>query len=148
MELFSSTAEDTFRAAKNFATNLKMGDVVLLQGDLGAGKTVFAKGVAACFGIDADNVLSPTFVLMRTYASQPPLVHCDLYRLGSAREAEEAGILEALTDGKSVALVEWGDSIAESLAGMRCFTIKIEKTGATSRTIKISEGLQGNERSI
>ena len=82
------------------------GDVVLLEGALGAGKTVLVKGLAAGLGVD-DEVVSPTFVLVRQYVGRLPLVHADLYRLDDRAEIEALGLLELSAEG--VLALEWAD---------------------------------------
>jgi tRNA threonylcarbamoyladenosine biosynthesis protein TsaE len=95
--------------AERIAALLEPGDVVLLEGDLGAGKTAFVQGVAAALGIE-EPVLSPTFVIVREYEGALPLVHVDVYRLQSPAQLADLG-LEELLDGTRVALIEWGDRV-------------------------------------
>lgn len=98
---------------------LRAGDLVLLGGDLGAGKTTLAQGVGAGLGIRGP-VTSPTFVVARVHpslAGGPPMVHVDAYRLGGWDELEDID-LEATLD-EAVTLVEWGEGVAEGLAGDR-----------------------------
>lgn len=102
----------TRRAGADLASRLVMGDVVLLHGDLGAGKTVFVKGLAEGLGLDPSDVASPTFALVHEYGPEgrpPLLVHADLYRLdaGTApRELEELGLLSERSSA-SILVVEW-----------------------------------------
>jgi tRNA threonylcarbamoyladenosine biosynthesis protein TsaE len=92
---------------------LRPGDVVGLTGDLGAGKTRFVQGAAA--GLDVqDPVVSPTFMLVRTYQGRSPVQHVDAYRLSGAAELEDLGIEEVLPPD-AVAFVEWADRVAEAL---------------------------------
>ena len=110
-----STSEDETRSlGRQFGMTLSKGDVVALVGDLGAGKTQFVKGVASCFGIDEDQVSSPTFTIVHEYlapasvAHSPrvPLYHMDLYRLKNDQEVFGAGVEEYLqSDG--ICLIEW-----------------------------------------
>jgi tRNA threonylcarbamoyladenosine biosynthesis protein TsaE len=83
------------------------GDVVVLAGDLGTGKTVFAQGFGRALGVD-EPITSPTFVLVRTYPGRLRLVHADVYRLDHMQEVIDLGLNELLDEG-GVALVEWGD---------------------------------------
>lgn len=85
------------------------GDVIVLAGELGAGKTAFAQGFGAALGVD-EPIVSPTFTIARQYAGRLPLHHLDVYRLEHLHEALDLGLGEALDDG-SVVLVEWGDAI-------------------------------------
>ncbi|MCX5494929.1 tRNA (adenosine(37)-N6)-threonylcarbamoyltransferase complex ATPase subunit type 1 TsaE [Kaistia dalseonensis] len=96
----------TVRLAEDIAIKLRVGDVVALHGDLGAGKTTFARAlIRAVAGDPALEVPSPTFTIVQTYAARLPIAHFDLYRLGSADELEEIGFDEAVSE--SVVLVEW-----------------------------------------
>jgi tRNA threonylcarbamoyladenosine biosynthesis protein TsaE len=90
---------------------LRPGDVVLLAGDLGAGKTVFAGGIGDGLGVE-DPVVSPTFVLVRRYRGLLPMTHADLYRLGSSAEIEDLDLPAEAGDG--VLVVEWGDAAVQA----------------------------------
>lgn len=103
----SSSEAQTRALGERLGAELRGGEIVLLCGDLGAGKTVFAKGVAAGLGVQAE-VVSPTFTMAVRYEGRLPLVHYDLYRVRGARELEELGFL-AGDDAREVTLVEWGD---------------------------------------
>jgi tRNA threonylcarbamoyladenosine biosynthesis protein TsaE len=116
------TPGETFALAARVGGLLRRGDVVALSGDLGAGKTVFAKGVARALGV-TDAVVSPTFTVVREYpcgdddasAARPTrLVHVDVYRLDHVQELHDVGWDDYL-DGDSVALVEWGDRVGALL---------------------------------
>lgn len=106
------TADDTCAVAARLAPLLRAGDVVALSGPLGCGKTLFAGGLAAGLGVNGP-VPSPTFVLARQYDDGfLPLVHVDVYRLGSYNEFLDLGVVEAAARG--VLVVEWGEAV-ESL---------------------------------
>jgi tRNA threonylcarbamoyladenosine biosynthesis protein TsaE len=115
----SGSADDTRRLAGALAPLCRPGDLVLLTGGLGAGKTVFVQGFAAALGV-AGPVTSPTFTLVRQYACPPnpagieQLVHADLYRLDTLAEVLDLAIPELLDDA-AVALVEWGEVAAPAL---------------------------------
>jgi tRNA threonylcarbamoyladenosine biosynthesis protein TsaE len=98
--------------ASAVAGMVRVGDLLLLVGDLGAGKTAFTQGFAAALGID-EPVTSPTFTLARSYKGRVKLNHLDVYRLENVQEAEDLGLGELLEDG--VTLIEWGDTIAPVL---------------------------------
>lgn len=108
----TKSAEDTRELAGQVATLAKAGDIVLLAGELGAGKTAFAQGFGRALGVD-EPIVSPTFTLVRTYPGRVPLVHVDIYRLDHLQEVVDLGLHEML-DG-NVTLIEWGDMAAPSL---------------------------------
>jgi len=102
----------TARLGASIAAGLAAGDAVALWGDLGAGKTTLARAILTALGV-AENVPSPTFTLVQSYGTSPPVSHFDLYRLKSEGELEELGFDDALTDG--AVLVEWPERAPESL---------------------------------
>ena len=126
----SRSAEDTINFAREYASSLKGGDVVLLNGEMGAGKTVFAKGVALGLGID-DEILSPTYAYMNDYGGK--LYHYDCYRLSSGAQAEGLGLTDYFY-GDGVCLVEWAQNIAEVLPE-NCKAVTIEKLKGSVRKI-------------
>ena len=103
----STSADDTRAIGAEVAALAGPGDLVLLGGELGTGKTTFAQGFGAALGV-VERITSPTFTLVRTYAGRIPLVHADVYRLDRLQEVIDLGLAEPLDDG-AVALVEWGD---------------------------------------
>ena len=108
----TASVEETKRLASALAKCLQAGDVVLLNGSLGAGKTHFVQGVAEALGISAP-VTSPTFNILQTYTGGSLVVnHFDLYRLESEIELDDIGYWEVLEDG-GVALIEWGDKFPD-----------------------------------
>jgi tRNA threonylcarbamoyladenosine biosynthesis protein TsaE len=109
----TKAAEDTRELATALAGLAKPGDLVLLSGDLGSGKTTFAQGFGAGLGVQ-EPIVSPTFTLVRTYPGRLPFVHCDVYRLDRLQEVIDLGLAELLDDG-GVALIEWGDMAAPTL---------------------------------
>ena len=113
----TESEKETRALGERFAATLAGGEIVLLCGDLGAGKTQFTKGVARGLGVAAE-VLSPTFTLAARYEGRLPLVHYDLYRLREARELREIGWLEA-DDPNEVAIVEWGDRVPPPAGAIR-----------------------------
>jgi tRNA threonylcarbamoyladenosine biosynthesis protein TsaE len=127
----SKSAEDTMELAARVASLAEPGDMLLLQGDLGSGKTTFAKGFARGLGVEA-TVTSPTFVLVNIHRCGSrgirSLVHADLYRLDDLAEVADLGIPELVDEG-SVAVVEWGDAAA-SLLGDDHLLVRMEQGGA------------------
>ena len=102
----------TRELAAAVAALARPGDLVLLVGDLGAGKTAFTQGFAEALGV-SETITSPTFTLVRTYVGKHKLNHLDVYRLVTVAEAEDLGLGELLEDG--ITLIEWGDTIAAVL---------------------------------
>jgi tRNA threonylcarbamoyladenosine biosynthesis protein TsaE len=107
-ELITGTPEETEAAAARLGRRLGSGDLVLLVGELGAGKTTFVRGLARGMGVEGP-VVSPTFQLVRVYRGPVPLAHVDLYRLGGGADLADLD-LDGLLDGGAVA-VEWGDRL-------------------------------------
>lgn len=105
--------DETRRLAAAIAALAVAGDLLLLVGDLGAGKTAFAQGFAKELGID-EQVTSPTFTLVRTYEGRLTLHHLDVYRLDRLQEADDLGLAELIDDG-GVTLIEWGDAVRPAL---------------------------------
>jgi tRNA threonylcarbamoyladenosine biosynthesis protein TsaE len=109
----TKSSEDTRELAATLAGMAKPGDLILLAGDLGSGKTTFAQGFGAGLGVQ-EPIVSPTFTLVRNYQGRLPLIHCDVYRLDHLQEVIDLGLSELLDDG-GVALVEWGDVVVPLL---------------------------------
>ena len=116
IRLRSSSPEDTRAIGAAVAGLARPRDLVLLAGDLGAGKTVFTQGFGAALGVP-EPITSPTFTLVRTYPGRVPLVHADVYRLERVQEVIDLGLPELLDEGGgAVAVVEWGDVAAATFA--------------------------------
>lgn len=126
MKYISNNYSDTINFAKQFAKTLKAGDVVLLDGDLGAGKTVFTKGIVEYFSNGAEVAVSPTFTIVNEYACTPPVYHFDFYRIKSEDELYAIGIEEYLY-GEGVCIVEWPERAPNVLAEINCKKVKIIK---------------------
>ena len=116
IEIRSHGASRTRAVGAAIASQLRVGDVVVLTGDLGTGKTVLAQGIAAELGVD-EPVVSPTFTLLREYAGRLPVHHLDVYRLDHVQEAIDLGLEELFDDG--VVIVEWGEGVRELLPADR-----------------------------
>jgi tRNA threonylcarbamoyladenosine biosynthesis protein TsaE len=111
--------------------------VVLLFGDLGAGKTAFVRGLAEGLGVSRDQVSSPTFTLVQEYrGGRLPLFHVDLYRLDDWREIEDLGLEEIAADG--VLAIEWADKLPRPIA--EAVHVRIRQADAEARSISISSG--------
>ena len=138
MEFISNSTEETLKFAENFATQLKGGEIITLNGDLGAGKTVFSKGIAKGLGVK-ETVVSPTFTIMCQYLSgRLELYHFDMYRLSSGLEAEEFGFSEYILNPKSVSLIEWSENV-KNILPKNLIKVTIEKISETSRKIKVEK---------
>lgn len=111
-EIYTYSERSTHAVGVAAAGLLVPGDTILLSGDLGAGKTALAKGIAAGLGV-GEGVTSPTFNVMKVHEGRLTLYHIDLYRLDSAAQLEDVGYYDALDSG-GVAVVEWGDRFAEN----------------------------------
>ncbi len=121
--LISIDAQKTHDAGRQLGDTLVPGDVIALTGPLGAGKTVFAQGVAESLGIQ-EPVTSPTFTLISEYEGRMPLYHMDLYRLGSPEEFAWLGVEEML-NGRGISMIEWSERAEEELPSR---TIHVEIT--------------------
>jgi tRNA threonylcarbamoyladenosine biosynthesis protein TsaE len=111
----TGSAAATLDLARSLSALARPGDLVLLIGEMGAGKTAFAQGFAAGLGVQ-DPVTSPTFTLVRHYRGRMPMHHVDVYRLDSIAEVADLGLSELL-DSDGVTLIEWGDAIVSVLPG-------------------------------
>jgi len=132
MKYISNSAEETIEIAKSFAKNLEKGTIVLLCGEMGAGKTVFVKGMAAGLGINA-LVTSPTYAYMNDYDGK--LFHYDCYRLQSGEDAESLGLTDYFYAG-GICVIEWSENIADVIP-KKTINVSIIKTGEEQRSIEI-----------
>ena len=138
MIITAKNQEETQRAAQNFAENLQAGNVVLLSGTLGAGKSVFARAlIRTLTGDETMEVPSPTFTLVQTYeTSRGPLWHFDLYRLKDAEEVYELGWEDVL--GEAILVVEWPERLGALKPAQHIdIRIKIDDNDPDTRTIQI-----------
>jgi tRNA threonylcarbamoyladenosine biosynthesis protein TsaE len=127
------SADETRTLGKMLGEGLAEGDIVALTGELGAGKTVFAKGIAEGLGV-ADEVVSPTFTLQRTYHGSRTLHHFDLYRIEDEEELTHIGFYDTL--GEGVCVIEWAER-AEDMPP--CICVKLSGTGSDPRLIEIED---------
>lgn len=133
----SSGADDTMAFAREFAGSLKKGDVLRFEGDLGAGKTTFIKGLVEGLGAkDRNEVKSPTFVIMHIYQASMPVYHFDLYRLEGDVDMGSIGLEEFLGDSNAVTCVEWADK-APHLFPAESYRIRIKTLSENQREILI-----------
>lgn len=126
---------ETQRFGAKLAEVLRLGDVVALIGQLGAGKTHLTQAIAQQLGVHPEDVNSPTFVLIQEYDGDVPVFHIDAYRLNDTDEFLELGADEIL-GADNICLIEWADRVADVLP-KRLIRIEIEATGETSRRISL-----------
>jgi len=130
----SAAPAETRAIASRLADVARAGDILSLIGDLGAGKTVFAKGFGAGLGVPG-TITSPSFILMAEYEGRLPLFHLDLYRLADAAEAVASGLLDE-RQAEGVTLIEWADRLGGALLHGR-LDLLIDGTGDETRTITL-----------
>ena len=137
-EFTTNSAEETIELGRRLAAELKPPRLVLLRGDLGAGKTTMVKGIAEAFhAASQDDVTSPTFTLIHEYRGpEVSVYHIDLYRIDTPRELDTLGLDELINDERSLVLIEWGEKFPK-LVKERDVEIAIERTGPESRKIAI-----------
>ena len=136
MTVTTNSEAETEEAAIDLAATLSPGAVVLLYGDLGAGKTAFTRGLAMGLGVDAADVSSPTFTIMQEYrGGRVPLFHVDLYRLDHPREIDDLGLDEIAADG--VMAIEWAEKLRDAMGG--AIEVRIAHGDGDTREIEISK---------
>lgn len=121
------TALDMEKLGKKVASGLVGGEVILLTGELGAGKTVFCKGLAKGLCIDTP-VVSPTFTIMNEYFGRVKFCHFDAYRLADSDEGYAAGLGDFIGDSAAVCAVEWWENISDMFDGCKTICVRIDKT--------------------
>lgn len=132
-KFITENVDQTIKLAQKLAGFLKKGNVLGLIGELGSGKTTFVKGIAKGLRIKEDNVVSPSFVLIREYQGSLPLYHFDLYRLNYLEEVELLGY-EDYFYGEGITCVEWAEKI-ENLLPTEYLKIKFDILGSNKRNI-------------
>ena len=131
----SRSEDETAEVGRELAGSLAAGDVVLLHGDLGAGKTALVRGLAEGLGVPADEVSSPTFTLVQEYrGGRLPLFHVDLYRLNDPREIDDLGLDEIAEDG--VLAIEWAERLPRRPPGAIVVTLA-HASGGDARELTI-----------
>ncbi len=140
--MISKSKQETIDFGKKIAASFKGGDVVLLQGELGAGKTTLTKGIAQYFSIKK-NITSPTFTLMNVYEVESKkykikrVIHIDTYRLEKEHDLIDIGVEDYLGQPNTVCLIEWPEKIKNLLRGKKVIKIRIEHVGDNERNIII-----------
>ena len=128
----TSSREETIAFAKNYAKSLQSGDILLLSGDLGAGKTTFVQGLASGLGI-AEEITSPTYAYMNNYNDK--LYHFDCYRIQNAMESEVLGLTDYF-DLDGICVIEWAENILDILPA-ECKKIILKKIDENTREIEV-----------
>jgi len=143
MEHFSLKLEDTERIASELAQDLRPGDIVLLKGNLGAGKTTMTKAIAKALGV-TEEVTSPTFGLMHVYPAQnnqdiTQVIHIDTYRLESEEDLIDIAAEDYVGQNRNVSIIEWPEKISNFLAGKQTKMVEIELQDGNTRKITIQK---------
>jgi len=134
--VFSLSEEETAELGRTLSRSMKGGELVLLEGELGLGKTVFARGIATGLGIAAEDVNSPSFTLVQEYGGgRLPVFHVDLYRLNSGDDVDTLG-LDDLLASDAIVVIEWGEKLPAHHK-RRAITVRFHDVGEGSRRIEI-----------
>ena len=138
-ELVSNSECETFDIGSRIGSQLSGGEIILLNGRLGAGKTILVKGIAHALGIDEEDVTSPSFTLVNPHRGRLLLYHIDLYRLDRGAAAAHAVDLdEIMTDEYAVVIIEWAERLGHYPLPASCWQILIAGDGDSPRRISIS----------
>lgn len=139
-EWTTHNAEETFALGLKVGEHFAGGEIMLLSGQLGAGKTIFVKGLAAALDFDTDEVTSPSFTLVNIYEGRLRLYHLDLYRLNEGASAAHAVDLdELLADDASVIVIEWAERMGRYPLPSPVYHVQITGDGEDARRISISK---------
>ena len=144
LELELQSEADTLALARSLAAVLEGGDVVGLEGGLGAGKTTFARGAVHALGVPEETaVTSPTFALLHQYEGRIPVAHADFYRLGAEAELEELGVDELVEEG-AVLFIEWGRKFP-GMASRTVLWVELEIVSDVGRRARLRpQGARGD----
>ncbi len=135
-QLRTTTAGETESAGAALAATLRPGDVVLIQGELGAGKTTFVRGACRALGVEGP-VTSPTFTIGQRYSGNARVAHVDLYRVESLA-GEDPGLLDDYLGPDTISFIEWPEAAAGELDGLVAHRVRIEHAGGDSRALEIT----------
>ncbi|HEX8735037.1 MAG TPA: tRNA (adenosine(37)-N6)-threonylcarbamoyltransferase complex ATPase subunit type 1 TsaE [Pyrinomonadaceae bacterium] len=138
-EFESNAPEETFALGEKLGESLSGGEVILLSGGLGAGKTLLTKGILSGLDFDVDEVTSPSFTLVNLYKTEKfDVYHIDLWRIDEAADAAFAvGLDEILEDKTAVVIVEWSERLKKNSFAGKTFRVKIDGDGEEARKISI-----------
>ena len=136
----SFSPEETFALAEKLGETLKGGEIILLSGGLGAGKTLFTKGILDALRYDIDEVTSPSFTLVNLYKTEKfDIYHIDFWRLNEKADVAKAvGLDEILEDETAIVIIEWSEKLLQKSFSNQIIKVKIEGDGDEPRTITIS----------
>jgi tRNA threonylcarbamoyladenosine biosynthesis protein TsaE len=137
----TDSAAETEALGAKLAAGLRAGDVVVVSGELGAGKTTLIRGACRALGVE-EPVTSPTFTIGQRYRGRVPVSHLDLYRLGGLEE-EEPALLDDYLDPASVAFVEWPAAARPQLAGRHVVEVRLEHRGGDRRQVELPAASAG-----
>lgn len=138
-EWVSGNVAETFAVGARVGEHLTGGEIILLNGPLGAGKTIFVKGIASTLGLDPDEVSSPSFTLVNRHEGRLTLYHLDLYRLSDGAQAAYAVDLdELLADERAVIVIEWAERMGSYRLPPSTWRVSITGDGEETRHISIS----------
>ena len=141
-EFVSSSPEETFNYGYQLGSRLSGGEILLLSGPLGAGKTILVKGICAALGIDEEEVTSPSFTLVNPYSGRLLLYHIDLYRLDQGASAAHAVDLdELLSDERAVIVIEWAERMGNYHLPPNVLRISLTGDGDSPRHIRVTSVL-------
>lgn len=146
----SESPEETFAFGEQLASELRGGDVVLLHGGLGAGKTLLTKGMVHALGFDVDEVTSPSFSLVNLYRTdEHNIYHIDLWRIDEGGDAAFAvGLDEILDDPQAIVIIEWAERLGGKTLAGRVFDVTIEGDGDEPRKIIVTRSEQSNANAV
>lgn len=137
-EFVSTSPVETFNYGHELGTRLRGGEILLLSGPLGAGKTIFVKGICSALGVDAEEVTSPSFTLVNPYDGRLRLYHLDLYRLNEGASAAHAVDLdELLSDEHAVIVIEWAERMLNYPLPTNVWRIALSGDGDSARHIRV-----------
>ena len=138
MKFTSESPEQTFEFGRKFASQLRAGDLLLLFGGLGAGKTLLTKGLLGGLGYDVDEVTSPSFALVNLYRTpELDVYHIDLWRMDKENAASAVGLHEILEYPNSLAIIEWSERLGDAIFPNRTIKIDLTGDGDEPRAIKV-----------
>jgi tRNA threonylcarbamoyladenosine biosynthesis protein TsaE len=148
--VLSKDPEETFALGERIGRELRAGDVVLLRGGLGAGKTLLTKGIVHSLGFDVDEVTSPSFALVNLYKTdRHNIYHIDLWRIDQGSDAAfGVGLPEILEDPNGIVIIEWAERLGDARLAANVISIEIEGDGGDPRRISISHQEQNAANTV